>query len=66
MGNLYKCAGPTMGLLQHFFGKKSNARQMPGGGCTRLELTEPLMSAKKPTSVTSRLLFYYFLHCQSF
>ena len=46
MGNLYKCAGPTMGLLQQFFFKK---RQMPHkcpGGCARLELTEPLFSAR--------------------
>ena len=32
MGNLYKCAGPTVGLLPHFFLKMTNAQQMPGGG----------------------------------
>ena len=37
-GELYKCAGPTMGHLQHFF-LKTNAQ---GGRCARLELTEPL------------------------
>ena len=32
-GDLYKCAGPTVEQLQHiFFFKKTNARQMPGGG----------------------------------
>ena len=43
-----KMLGPTMGHLQHFFGKKTNAHQMPGGGgggggCAQLELTEPLV-----------------------
>ena len=33
--DLYKYAGPTMGHLQHFFGKKTKARQMPGGGDAR-------------------------------
>ena len=35
MENLYKCAGPTMGLLQHFFWKKKKdkcPRNARGGG----------------------------------
>ena len=36
---------PAVGHLQLFQNKMTNARQMPEGGCARLELTEPYFCA---------------------
>ena len=46
MWDLYKCTGPTVGHLQHFFflQKDKCPTNAPGGGggeCAQLELTEP-------------------------
>ena len=49
MGICTNVLSPPLGHLQPFFSKKTNARQMPGGGegCVRLELTEPQSSPYK-------------------
>ena len=45
VGHLHSIFKPDVGHLQLFQNKMTNARQMPEGGCARLELTEPYFCA---------------------